>query len=298
MKKSDAQRHYEECTTATCQLDIALFQIVYLSDSDEVHIDISAQRLIAAENFKLAHDSLMALCSGSAQHLQNEAAAIKLNFMNNLETTVEHDKRGEPLTDFVVVLTIRELLARAARLHDVATDRSGMPYDRRVMYLEETCKNIGQSIKHLMNKAVLKAMPAGEHAVKHVLFSIVSSIFPDAKSDGQITFETKEGAFKPDLGVPSLQTAVELKVAQGVDHLPNIITGLIGDLSTYGSADYNTFLAVIYTPPGGVDQALVDKVVQDRMRLLGAEPHHKWKWIVAIGPLSVKNKRDRRKLAP
>lgn len=110
--------------------------------------------------------------------------------------------------------------------------------------------------------------------------------FPDALPDGKVAFPSELKAHVPDFSVPMVKACVETKVARSQADLSTVVEGLLGDMSTYGSSDYTTFFAVIYTNDSALTQTLLDKVLGERQQLSGANPRHHWKWLLVHGPLA------------
>lgn len=202
---------------------------------------------------------------------------------------------GHPYWDpeeelFVHEETLRGLAGRIGRTLGLdTTDFSAHPrLSRDQGRLAEICQNIGETIRHLHDKKVA-AKPTAEPRVKHILFATTRASFKDAVPDGRITFTTPLGGHLPDFGVPSLRTCVELKVARDTDSLKAVVGGIVEDMSTYGSEDYDNFIAVIYTQPGsGLTQELMEAEFEARLANLDAETRYDWTYVLAEGPLSTK----------
>ena len=90
----------------------------------------------------------------------------------------------------------------------------------------------------------------------------------------------------PDLSVPMIKACIETKVARSPADLSTVVEGLLGDMSTYGSTDYSTFFAVIYANDTTMTQELLEKVLSERLALLGLNLKYQWKWLMVHGPLA------------
>ncbi len=118
--------------------------------------------------------------------------------------------------------------------------------------------------------------PNNETIIKTEVYKHLIHVFPDTIKDLSI-FKTLK-TFKPDLGIKSLNVAIEYKFADSPQELKTCVDGIYTDLIGYdGSEDWTNFYAVIYQTDHFMTE---DQILQD---LDFKKLKHNWKLILVYG---------------
>ncbi|MEQ7873995.1 hypothetical protein ABDK56_08310 [Sphingomonas sp. ASV193] len=289
MKKSDARRLLAELDEEIQDLEFALFEA---DEGDTLQLDPNGARKRIPSLAQTIGDRLTSLAQlGSpADSLSSEAARIAGGLRTEPSSIIEiataHD--DHPVEeDYEYPLVARRLVARIRSLWGLQSNPSQHLAPKVIDQVKIISRNVGRTIEHLILKKFVSA-PLDEHDVKHVLFSVIRALHPSALPDGSISFEDTLKNHKPDMGVPDKGICIETKVARSKADLSTAIDGLLGDHGNYGSAEYNTFIGVIYTNNDELTQEIVDAAYQARCKRLSADPVHEWSIVLAHGPLAEK----------
>lgn len=282
LNKQNIRQHFRDTLSKISEFG---WELLGLAEHGEFGLNEAAQRSIVQAKAVAATDALLALVSltPATEALKAPVREAVANALSDPEAV------GSPVLDpetevFIHEEILRTYASRVGAIYQLDEIDARQGLTRSQSHLVELCENIGLTIAHLVKKGVATE-PAREAIVKHHLFATARASFPDAISDGGIKFEGMT-ASAPDLGVPRLKTCVELKVARGLSDISKAIGQIIDDQSRYGSAEYNNFIAVIYTSDRTVTTASVKAEVAKRQARLGSDPQHGWTWVVAHGPLA------------
>lgn len=102
-----------------------------------------------------------------------------------------------------------------------------------------------------------KLQPKRELDVSGAMYQLLIHPYPDAVRDVPIAKQSK--TYKPDIGIPSLKTAIEYKFVTSEKTLKSALGGIYEDVSGYaGSQDWKTFFVVIYMTELFLTQAQVE----------------------------------------
>lgn len=285
--RNEARRLYKLALEQLASLDLQLFAF---DEADQLGLNEAEQDKKMHTILKSATDTMNALARVDtiAQALVTEVdKAVKdaLRDPTDVASIKINDDECHEADAYVHVLVLQALAARLAAVYglDVEEKKYGLTTPQAL--LQHICENVGNSILSLINKKMIET-PKSEHHVKHLLFAFVRAAFPDALPDGQVSFPSPLKGHVPDLSVPLIKVCIETKVARSKADLSTVIDGLLGDISTYGSSDYTTFFAVIYTNESALTQVLLEQVIDERKQLSGINPKYHWKWILVHGPLA------------
>lgn len=286
--RAEARRLYVRLIPTIRSLDARLFES---TEGDLLGVDPRQARRQVPQLVTKAGDLLMSLANldpvagGFREECVSAVKQARADPFDTVELEEEGGGNFPPPEEYTVLLKFRELAERLALiygLHAAPEDYAFSVEPQKALY--RICGEIGFTIEHLIRKNVI-GPPSREDDVKHVLYSTCRAVFPDALPDGQIKFPKILKGYKPDLGVPGLKTCVELKLARTPQELATVLDQIVVDTSAYGSETYTTFISAIYTNDPTVTLELVNDVIADQHRVLGANPIYAWAAIVAFGPL-------------
>lgn len=292
MSRTEARRLFYAATTAIANLDARLFAAEEASELGLIEADQRAAvpaALDAAIDTVSALANLQPMTAALVPEVQQASVAARQDPFATVTLQIDDDDEGLR-EEYEHPLTLRRLAGRLAASYGIDADEADHGLTAPQAQLRRICKNVGNAVAHLVKKKVID-IPSGEHVVKHVLFACVSAAFPDAVPDGGVSFPSRLRAHVPDLAVPRLRTCVEIKVTRTQGDLSTVIDGLIGDIGNYGSTDYDTFLAMIYTSDPELTDELLKQVVEQRYANLGANPIHHWNWSLVRGLLAPSGQR-------
>lgn len=286
LDRTEARRLYRLAIEQLARLDLRLFAF---DEADQLDLDKSEQSREMQATLKSATDSMAALARVDiiAQTLirpVDDAVAKALQHPTDVVSIPVDGAENQDEEAYLHVVELRTLAARLAAIYGIDIEEKIHGLTTPQVQLRRICENIGTSILHLVQKRVIK-IPAGEHDVKHLLYSCVKAAFSDALPDGSVAFPSLLKGHVPDLSVPIIKACVETKVARSRADLATVVEGLLGDMSTYGSTDYTTFFAVIYTGDSALTQELLDQELDVRWTRLGFNSRYHWKWLLVQGPL-------------
>ena len=118
--------------------------------------------------------------------------------------------------------------------------------------------------------------PSRESDVREALRKVLAFAFPDVVKDVPIAKRLK--VYKPDIGVPSLMAAAEVKFVTTHTEAKAALDGIYADMKGYnGRDDWRSFYAVIYMTEAFYSQ----KDVEDEFEIVKAELS--WKPFVVFG---------------
>jgi hypothetical protein len=118
--------------------------------------------------------------------------------------------------------------------------------DRDTILPEQECHLLQRIIRNT-SKIIYDSQipPSNEAAVRQRVYDILIHVFPDTVREVPICQVTK--TYKPDIGIPSLKSAIEYKFADSQAEVKKAIGGLYEDMRGYaGSEDWKRFYAVVY----------------------------------------------------
>lgn len=285
MDLNKARRLYRLAEESINRLDTALF----IADHAD---DLERNKEEEQENvFKIitnVGDYLGAFASfdTSAGLLLNESVtALDATKKEPFKIVEFPPKEGEDSTteEFFHPIVLRNLLGRISKIYALDPDQLKDGLTVAQGHLLTICRNAAASINLMIAKNLI-SVPQGEHNVKHLLFAIARASFTDAVPDGQISFTGQFQNHKPDFGIPRLKCCVETKVARDRTSMSSAIDGIIADQSNYGSEDFNTFIAVIYTDNNSITQEDLDTEIRNREEKSG-NTKYMWQWVLINGPL-------------
>ena len=285
--RNEARRLYQRALYLISHLDLQLFALeeanqLGLIESDERHkmqaiLKSATDTMSALARVDVMAQALVGLVDEAIKEsLQHPTAIVSIS-VDGIE---DHEEEA-----YVHVLALQSLAARLAAIYGLDIEEKTHGLTTSQVQLRLICENVGNSILFLKNKKMIQ-IPRSEHHVKHFLFACVKAAFPDALSDGNVAFPSALKGHVPDLSVPMIKACIETKVARSPADLSTVVEGLLGDMSTYGSTDYSTFFAVIYANDTTMTQELLEKVLSERLALLGLNLKYQWKWLMVHGPLA------------
>jgi len=285
--RTEARRLYRVAIEQLARLDLRLFAF---EEADQLDLDKAEQSREMQATLRSATDSMAALARANiiAQALiqpVDDAVAKALQRPTEVVSIPLDGAENQDEEAYLHVVELRTLAARLAAIYGLDIEEKLHGLTTPQVQLRRICENIGTSIVHLVRKRVIK-IPSGEHHVKHLLYSCVKAAFSDALPDGSVAFPSPLKGHVPDLSVPIIKACVETKVARSRADLAKVVEGLLGDMSTYGSTDYTTFFAVIYTGDSALTQELLDQELDERQTRLGFNSLYHWKWLLVQGPLT------------
>lgn len=284
--RTEARRLYRQAIDQLARLDLLLFAF---DEADQIDLDKDEQSRKMRAMLKSATDSMAALARihGTAQALikpVDDAVAEALKHPTDVVSIPVDGAENQEEEAYLHVVELRALAARLAVIYGLDIEEKIHGLTTPQVQLRQICENIGTSIFHLVQKRMI-AIPASEHDVKHLLYSCVRAAFSDALPDGSVAFPSPLKGHVPDLSVPIIKACVETKVARSRADLAKVVEGLLGDMSTYGSTEYTTFFAVIYTGDSALTQELLDQELDKRRTRLGFNSLYHWKWLLVQGLL-------------
>lgn len=285
--RNEARRLYQRALDLISRLDLQLFA---LEEADQLGLIEADERRKMQIILKSTTDTMSALARVDAMAqalvgLVDEEVKAALRHPTAVVSIPVDGIEDHEEEAYAHVLALQSLAARFAAIYGLDIEERAHGLTTPQVQLRLICENVGNSILFLMQKKMIE-VPRSEHHVKHVLFACVKAAFPDALPDGQVAFPSALKEHVPDLSVPMIRACVETKVARSPADLSTVVEGLLGDMSTYGSTDYSTFFAVIYTSDSTLTQELLEQVLNGRLALLGLNPKYQWKWLMVHGPLA------------
>ena len=118
--------------------------------------------------------------------------------------------------------------------------------------------------------------PSNEAEVRKEVYNTLIHVFPDTVREIPISKVSK--AYKPDIGIKSLKTAIEYKFVDSEQEVKTAIGGIFEDINGYeGSNDWTTFYAVIYM----TDNFMTESQIKAEFEL--SKVPYNWKPIIAFG---------------
>ena len=118
--------------------------------------------------------------------------------------------------------------------------------------------------------------PKNEKEVRLEVYNTLVHVFPDTVREIPISKVTK--TYKPDIGIKSLQAAIEYKFVDNLNEAKNCVGEIFEDVKGYeGSADWVVFYAVIYM----TDNFFTSDQIEAEFSLSGVDK--KWKPMLVIG---------------
>ncbi len=147
---------------------------------------------------------------------------------------------GELYSEVVQLLqrhyrVISVLLGEEKKLDDI----DDLKWPERILMLKRILTNTPKIIYDR------KIKPKNEAQVRKAVFDILVHVFPDTVREMSISQVTK--TYKPDMGIPSIKTAIEYKFADNENEVKKSVGALYEDMHGYaGSEDWKRFYSVIY----------------------------------------------------
>lgn len=86
--------------------------------------------------------------------------------------------------------------------------------------------------------------------------------------------------------MPSLQTAIELKAVRNETELATALDAILADQANYASAEYQNFIAVIYSRDSKISFEMAQSELDRRHGQLGASLKFRWDLVVSHGALA------------
>lgn len=293
VNRNEARRLYLRALDLISRLNLRLFAVeeadqLGLIEADErremqVILNSATDTMSALARVDAVAQALVGLVDEAIRDALRDPTAVVSVPVDDIE---EHEEEA-----YVHVLVLQSLAARLAAIYGLDVQEQDHGLTSPQVRLRMICQNIGDSLLFLMQKKMIET-PKSEHHVKHVLFACIKAAFQDALPDGKVAFPSSLKGHVPDLSVPMIKACVETKVARSPSDLSNVVDGLLADMSTYGSTDYSTFFAVIYTSDSKLTQEFLDLVLEQRQTLLGLNPKYQWKWLLVRGPLAPASSRN------
>lgn len=140
-----------------------------------------------------------------------------------------------------------------------------------IIYLENILTNTAIILKEL------KETPKSETQVYNAVKFVIKSTFPDSVLLSEPFYKTAK-CYKPDILIPSINTAVEYKYAEDEQRLIKTIEEILIDVMGYSNHPiYKTFYAVFYLKPGICSEKRF-KIIWEEKKF----PNN-WKPILSIG---------------
>ncbi|MBX3183560.1 MAG: hypothetical protein KF915_13110 [Polyangiaceae bacterium] len=126
--------------------------------------------------------------------------------------------------------------------------------------------------------------PRSEADVRREIYGLLLHVFPDTVRDPPIPQVSK--TYKPDIGIPHLQVAIEYKFCDTETDLKKCLEGIYADTKGYaGSKDWTNFLAVLYCTRA----LMTDAQLREEERRVGMPSS--WELLLVIGQGERKTKR-------
>ena len=135
-----------------------------------------------------------------------------------------------------------------------------------------------------------KLVPKNEAEVRREIYGTLLHVFPDTVRELPIPQVSK--TYKPDIGVPHLEVAVEYKFCDSESELKTCLEGIYADTKGYaGSKDWTNFVAVMYCTGAFMTEAQL----REEERRVGMPPS--WELLLVTGQGERKSKRKELKHA-
>jgi hypothetical protein len=126
--------------------------------------------------------------------------------------------------------------------------------------------------------------PENEKDVRKAMYDLLIHPYPDTVREVPIAKQSK--VYKPDIGIPSLKTAVEYKFGTTEQEIKTALGGIYQDVAAYaGSSDWTVFFAVIYMTEPFLTQAQVE--AEFRMSKIDRS----WRPLLVVGKGNRRNKK-------
>lgn len=145
----------------------------------------------------------------------------------------EHTPDGDPYS--TVLSRIRQFLCAL---------ESFFPTEDNTKVTKDLLQIIRDIHYVITDKYLFPTTPANEKDVHLRIEGILKCVFPDLKHKPSLTKQIKN--FKPDTGIPSIETLIEYKFLSRREDIPKIADEILADTRGYTSRDWNHFLYVIY----------------------------------------------------
>lgn len=136
------------------------------------------------------------------------------------------------------IFPLRELIKKYLSVLKIQIERNSLEF-----YKQNIIETILKNVPSILND--FKIVPTKELDIQNLIYNKLKYIFPDIVKEPQISKITK--AFKPDFGIKSLDTAIEVKFICSAKEARTFIGGLMEDTLGYHSDEmWKTFIAFIY----------------------------------------------------
>lgn len=135
-------------------------------------------------------------------------------------------------------------------------------------------RNILESLGHLISSE--SKCPGTEPELQRFLYVYIQAAFPDVLREVAVPKGFKE--FRPDYGIPSIRTAVELKFCNDANEVKTALSGIYEDVCGYAEGEWDYFYAVIYV----TDFSLTQKQAEAYIDACGKAEN--WDVVVVHGP--------------
>ncbi len=190
-----------------------------------------------------------------------DAVRILLELIGLNETQIDFDKQlaGIEEADFTKVIYFDEYIGAHNAVVDIVSrrlDRIG-PLLEIPANVETERRMLGRmlhQIPHYLDS--MKNVPTREKDVQDALHPALRLAFPDVIREPVIPKQTK--TYKPDFGIDSIATAVEVKFADDKVKATSAIGQLYEDMKGYAASEFTLFIGLVYLTGAYLSQEQVE----------------------------------------
>lgn len=218
-----------------------------------------------------------------------DAVRILLELIGLNETLIDFDNQlaGIAEADFTKVEYFDEYLGA----HNAVVDTVSRRLDRIGPLLEipanveierRMLRRMLRQIPHYLDS--MENVPTREKDVQDALHPALRLAFPDVIREPVIPKQTK--TYKPDFGIDSIATAVEVKFADDRGKAKSAIGELYEDMKGYAASEFTLFIGLVYLTGAYLSQ----EQVEAELKKVGTPKD--WRVAVVVGGGKTKSKND------
>lgn len=190
-----------------------------------------------------------------------DAVRILVELIGLNETQIDFDKQlaGIKEADFTSVKYFDEYLGAHNDVVDIVSrrlDRIGplLEIPANVETERRMLSRMLRQIPHYLDS--MKNVPTKEKDVQDALHPALRLAFPDVIREPVIPKQTK--TYRPDFGIDSIATAVEVKFADHKGRATSVIGQLYEDMKGYAASEFTLFIGLVYLTGAYLSQEQVE----------------------------------------
>lgn len=166
---------------------------------------------------------------------------------------------------------------------DLAEPVLGIARIKPLTSIQKICERFGPFVRGMMKEKWV-SMPGSEPELGKVLHQVIRLSYLDALGDKAVWFPDARGKrYFPDVSIPSLKLAIELKLATSEAELIRSIDQTITDIGVYGDPVYTSLALLIYGTDDSITEEVVRQLWEHRQARLGGTKF-KWQFWLTRGP--------------